>query len=687
MDALISIPSTEPLLVSVAIPRPLDGLFSYLLPSEWAEKAQVGGWVKVPFGRKEMHGFLMEKPKPLSELPAGLERSALKAVREVGSGGAVVPEDVLQLCRWASDYYRAPIGEILNAAVPSAALGLKNKKEARSLSGPEPVATPPPRLTGPQEAALQEMERQRNLQAPSAARVCLLHGVTGSGKTELYLELARRTLAEGKSVLLLVPEIALTPQLHQRFEAGLGVRVGLWHSALADGVRRDQFAALRSGQLRVVVGARSAVFAPLKDLGLIVIDEEHDSTYKQEDRVRYHARDLAVVRSKLTGAFVVLGSATPSLESRERVREGRYGLAELKERIAAGGLPRVELVDLKEVPLVEGTQAALAQVTLDAIRDTVAQGGQAMVFLNRRGFASFLVCKDCGEVAGCPDCSISLTFHKRRAQLKCHVCGHFEGIPDQCPKCQGLDLLPIGAGTESLEDDLPRLLEGLRTLRLDRDVVTSASRLDSILSDFRAGKADVLLGTQMLVKGHDFPGVTLVVVVLADGLFRWPDFRAPERALQVLTQVAGRAGRGEHPGRVLIQTFLPEHPVLQVVQGNTSEEEFLGQERELREVLGYPPFGRLARLRFEDSASDEARAHAERVLREVRRFSEANGGSLEVLGPSEAFLEKAKGIFRWDALLRSRDIRILQRSLSIAKDVAAVGKFSLQIDVDPHSVG
>jgi primosomal protein N' (replication factor Y) len=678
-------PDSDSLIISVAVPRPLEGLFTYRISPEMASKAKVGGWVRVPFGKKETHAFIVEEPKLISELPRGLEITSLKEVIEVADD-VFLTEDVLKLCQWAHEYYFTPLGEVLNCAAPPAAMGLKTiRKKTRELEAPAPFVQGHA-LTPAQLDALAKLEEVRVSTTP--LKVALLQGVTGSGKTELYIELARRALQEGKGVILLVPEIALTPQLHRRFEEGLGTSVGLWHSAVADGVRRDMTAGIREGRVRVVVGARSAVFAPVPNLGLIVVDEEHDPTYKQEDRFRYHARDLAVVRGKLTGAFVLLGSATPSLETRERVDEGRYALARLDERIAVGGLPSIDIVDLREEERLSDIQAPIAKRTADAIRETLARGDQVMIFLNRRGFAAFLLCQDCGHVRECPNCSISLTVHWKRRQLKCHVCAHQEAIPELCEKCQGSELQPMGAGTESLELELPKIFPEAKTLRLDRDQVTSASRLEAILDEFRSGKANILLGTQMLVKGHDFPGVTLVVVILADGLFKFPDFRATERSYQILRQVSGRGGRGERPGRVLIQTFDPGNPVILAVKGDVSEDKLLSDEKEVRKALQYPPFGRMARLRFENADQNQARDRSTQIARElIQQAGEAATSDLQILGPSEAFLEKAKNIYRWDVVLKSGNIGTLQKAIRRARDVCASRKWAFLVDVDPYGVG
>lgn len=669
--------------LSVVVPRPIEGSFSYRVSPEIASSIRVGSWVKVPFGKSVLHGLVTEAPKRVSEASAEVRSFKLRDVLGVPDPDMVLSEEIFQLCKWVHDYYRAPLGEVVASAMSTEVLKKPTRPRKESpLETHAPFAYP---LTAEQKEAFDLLDGWRRTEVKKGQpNVALLRGVTGSGKTELYIELAKKTLAEGKSVLVLVPEIALTPQLHERFEKGLGTKVGLWHSAVAAGQRRQQWISVSQGESRVIVGARSAVFAPLVNLGLIIVDEEHDPSYKQEERVRYHARDLAVVRSSLRGSFVVLGSATPSLETRERVLEGKYREAVLTQRVSGGHLPAIQIVDLTSEPRVEGVRAVFAEKTIQAIRDTLSAGQKVMIFLNRRGFAAFLVCEACGESPGCPQCSVSLTVHQKSKRLRCHVCGHSERIPNTCPKCAHEQLTPVGAGTESLEEELPRLIPEMIPIRLDRDQVTSTKRLKSILDEFRSGKANVLLGTQMLVKGHDFPEVTLVVVVLADALLRWPDFRATERAYQILTQVSGRAGRGEKAGLVMIQTYDVDHPVLLAVQGKLSESELLSTERELREALGYSPFGRMARLRLEGQTQAEAELRSRKVSAAIETYVDQQ--KIQILGPSEALLEKVKGRYRWDVLVKAKEVQSLQRAISAAKTVCLSEKWPLVVDVDPYSI-
>lgn len=669
-------------IVSVAVPRPLHRLFCYRVPPEFLGDVSPGTVVRVPFGKSKTHAFV------LGPAPVDLDLKIDLKTLEFPEKNMVLPQDLLDLCLWAEKYYIAPIGELLQAAFPAPLLQFKSdpKKKLRTSKHSLPSSIV---LTDEQIEALAVIKSSWGEKTHPAA---LLHGVTGSGKTEIYIALAREALSRGKGVLFLVPEIALTPQLHERIESGLGETAALVHSAVADGRRRSEWFALAEGTIRVAIGARSAVFSPVRELGLIVIDEEHDPTYKQEDRARYHARDLALVRARKCGAFVVLGSATPSLEARRQTDLSKWSLAKLTRRTGSSRLPVIELIDIKLEPLVEGIGAAFAVKTLEAIQQVIDAGEQAMIFLNRRGYAHFLVCEDCGEVEGCVNCSVSLTVHLKRRILACHVCGHERQIPSLCEKCQGTRLKPAGAGTERLEDELLKFLHGAKLIRLDRDQVTSSTRLERVLDEFRSGKANILLGTQMLVKGHDFPGVTLVVVTLADSLFRWPDYKAPERALQVLSQVSGRAGRRERPGRVLVQTYAPEHPVLAALQGRMSEEDFLAGEREVRNALGYPPFGRLARLRVEHADPKEAQRRAETISRLLlsqvpsRQDLPIESGVVTILGPSEAFLERAHGLFRWDILIKALQAGKVQSLAWSAKKFSDEQRWTLLVDVDPAGV-
>lgn len=682
--------------VSVAVARPLDQFYTYRVPQAFISELKKGYWVRIPFGKGKTHGFVVEDPveqQPESEIPS----FALKEIEEMGDALTAIPSEIFDLCRWAHDYYQSPLGEVLAAAAPLSALTGSNKKRSKDRKSPWDVSSasslspssPPGNLSPKQQEVFEAMSQFFEEAPLKKSKIALLHGVTGSGKTELYIELARKVLNEGKNVIVLVPEIALTTQLCDRLEKGLGMPVGLWHSSVADGRRRDLWLAAREGKVRVIVGARSAVFAPVSNLGLIVVDEEHDPSYKQEERCRYQARDLAVVRGTLHQAWVLLGSATPSFESLERVREQKYGYFQLPERFGTPRLPAVEILDLKEAEMVSGIQAPLAKKTLEAIQQTLERGEQVMIFLNRRGFAAFLLCEDCGFVSSCSHCSMSLTVHSKRRQLRCHWCGYVEKIPTHCPKCEGLGLVAKGAGTESLELELPPLVPGMKALRLDRDQMSSTTRLEKLLSDFRSLRANTLLGTQMLVKGHDFPEVTLVVVVLADALFRWPDFRAPERALQILTQFSGRAGRGKSPGKVIIQTYDADHAILKVLTAQQDLQAFLEAERELRQTLAYPPFGRLARLRFEHRDLSQARMRAESVTQQLKVEIFAGGVSsdaYELMGPSEAFLEKIKGVYRWDLVVKTPQISVLQRIVRNAKKICFEKRWPLVVDVDPYAL-
>ncbi len=509
----------------------------------------------------------------------------------------------------------------------------------------------------------------------------LLQGVTGSGKTEVYIRLAERALAEGRSVLVLVPEIALTPQLIARFASRLHQPIAVLHSALGSTARFDMFRKAARGEARVVIGARSAVFAPLKNIGLIVVDEEHEHSYKQEEAPRYHARDTALMRGKLSGCPVVLGSATPSLESRYNSDRGRYTRSFLPRRATTQTLARIEVVDLRESLFVDESQF-ISRPLFDALRETLEAKEQAIIFQNRRGYAPYVICKDCGQFVYCPECSVSLVYHRTRDRLHCHYCAFDTPMPSSCPQCQGVHFKLMGSGTQRVEESLLALFPDARIERMDRDSVSGKDAHQDILSRLSRGEIDILVGTQMLTKGFDFPGITLVGVLLADAGLSMPDFRAAERSFQTLVQVAGRAGRGDRPGRVLFQTMQPENPTLRaaVLQ---DYERFYAEELGRRRDHGFPPFMRQMRLLVSAPDGREAAAFCVAVFAKLQKLVDEG---LRIMGPNPAPVERIKGRFRWHLLLQATKIELLVRAAEIIERMERGKEPQIVLDVDPLSM-
>ncbi len=537
------------------------------------------------------------------------------------------------------------------------------------------AGTPPP-PTADQESAIAAIVER--LQGGGFAPF-LLHGITGSGKTEVYLRVIERALALGKSALVLVPEIALTPQLGARFRQRFGEQVATFHSGLTPAQRRDEWERVQDGSARIGLGARSALFLPLHELGVVIVDEEHETTFKQDESPRYNARDLAVARAKLEGAVVVLGSATPSLETRSNADAGRYQVLRLPARVLERPLPEVELVDLAKSE--RQPEGILTQKLATALAATIERGEQAILFLNRRGFAPYVSCKDCGHTYRCGECDVSLTLHKRRGVLACHYCGYEEPAPDRCQSCDGHKVSAYGLGVERLEDELLATLGDVKLARLDRDTVRSKKELDRELGRFHSGEAQILLGTQMVTKGHDFPGVTLVGVAMADASLNFPDFRAAERTFQLLTQVAGRAGRGERPGKVLVQTFSPTHYAVRAAAKHDYDT-FYAEELAARRELGYPPFSHLALVRCEGLVEADVIAHAEELGELLRKRA---GGEVSVLGPAPAPLARLRGNYRVQLLIKSKQRKSLRAALAspLGKTRAGVRQI---LDVDPYGM-
>jgi primosomal protein N' (replication factor Y) len=558
-----------------------------------------------------------------------------------------------------------------------------NGKGRQSPAGVGGIVEPSWELTASQSSALETLGRQ--LEANQFS-VFLLHGVTGSGKTEIYLRLAERCLDLGRSALLLVPEIALTPMLQAQFTERFGGRVAVLHSGLTEAQRRDEWWRVWRGEAQVVLGTRSAVFSPLENLGLVVVDEEHDSSYKQQETPRYHGRDVAVIRARLAKALVVLGSATPSLESYWNAQQGKYQLLTLNQRVAGRRLAEVEIIDMRQEFRETHSKVPVSRQLQEEIELQLATGGQTMILLNRRGYAWFLLCRSCGEAITCIRCSISLTYHRREHRLICHYCGYTTKVPTQCPACGSEHLYYIGEGTEKVEDKLRDLFPGAKVERLDRDVASRPGHYLRVLSDFRERKIDILVGTQLIAKGHDFPGVTLVGVVSADMGLRLPDFRAAERTFQLLTQAAGRAGRGDAPGRVLVQTFYPEHYAIRLA-ADQNYPGFFSKEMSFRRVMHYPPTTALVNVIAQDEKLDQAARVAYQLGESIKRIADTK--KVRMLGPNAAPLARIEGRYRIQILLKASSRSILNRVLRHMTEECErhhIPPRSVLIDVDPVNI-
>ncbi len=732
------------LYLRLALPAPLRRLFDYRAPAGVpVEQWQPGVRVRVPFGARKVVGILVEASAN-TEVPPGKIRDAL----ELLDPAPLFEPPLLELIHWTASYYQHSLGDTFSWAMPvllrqgepatlqkkifylAAAdaadtderiknaprqrealkavlqhrhgmaheqlhsLGIQKSsidalvekgllfREQRSLSPGRPagplLAQPPLALNAEQQLTVDAVS-----QALHRHQVFLLAGVTGSGKTEVYLHLIEKVLQQGRQVLVLIPEINLGPQTINRFRQRFNVRVALMHSEVSDRERLNAWLAARDGAAEIVIGTRSALFTPFRDLGLIVIDEEHDSSYKQQDGLRYHARDLAMVRARRLGIPVIMGSATPSLESLHNAQNGRYALLRLSRRAGAAQPPTFYRLDVRSQPLDSGISPPLQK----AISDTLAAGQQVLVFLNRRGFAPVLMCQDCGWMGDCHACDARLTLHQRYNELRCHHCGHIEQRPHACPKCQSLQLHPVGAGTERAEERLQLLFPKIPVLRIDRDSTARKGSLDAMLNLIQRGEPCILLGTQMLAKGHHFPAVTLVAILNADGGLFSADFRAAERMAQQITQVAGRAGRAEQPGRVIIQSHVADHPLLIQL---TEEGYFAFAEQALNERRStqLPPFTHMALLRAEALNPQ----HAEDFLRDAASLVEQlqahyKEDSVECLGPVAAPMERRDGRYRAQLLFISHQRPALHRLLHglcfNLEQLTSARQVRWSLDVDP----
>ena len=726
----------------LAIATPLRRLFDYLAPPgisrEQLALLQPGQRLRVPFGNREVTGVLLSV-----ESESALDDSALKAAQEVLDPEPLVDATLLQLGLWAADYYQHPAGEVLSALFPtslrkgkphqrlgepawqltvqgkglpegalarsprqSQALAilqqqhavsrlrlrdcgispsimaqLRDKGLVEACDIEEPVASPVPgpglNLNPEQETVMSRMASMLD-----GFSCHLLEGITGSGKTEIYLQLISACLNRGKQALILIPEIGLTPQTLQRFQQRFTSGIAVLHSGLSDTQRYRAWEAARKGSASILIGTRSAVFVPMQQPGLIIVDEEHDDSYKQQDGFRYSARDVAIKRAQLSGCPVLLGSATPSLESINNVQSGRYQLHRLTQRAGSGRLPDIQAVDIRRQALRGG----LSETLVKAVDDALQAGQQALLFLNRRGYAPTMQCHDCGWIAECDACDARLTVHRRQRRLRCHHCCATRPLPQQCPNCLGSSLLASGLGTEQTEEFLKQRFSDWPVHRVDSDSMHSRGAMQELVSEINRGQACILLGTQMLTKGHHFPGVSLVAIIDTDAMLFSSDFRGEERMAQLLTQVAGRAGRAEHPGKVLMQTHYPDHPTLQAML-HTPYAEFARELLQRRQAVGMPPAGQLVMVRSD--CRDAQRG--EDFLRQLR---ERCGGKLPpgcaLIGPLPSPMQRRAGKYRSQLLLTAPDRQRARHAARLlvtqAESLPARGDMKWSIDVDPTDV-
>jgi primosomal protein N' (replication factor Y) (superfamily II helicase) len=739
----------------VVIPSPLSQPLIYSVPEELRERVTIGMRVSIPLGKRTVTGVVLELLEATSLahtraisallddapvidsgllwliqwiaqyylttlgevlaviLPPALRRESQRTVvlleKETASNDSLEREIIELLRQRKRGIAVKTLTQQVRARNLESALerlcchgvvairdrlpGQRRRQPSPAAEVPAPMSTDQTRftLTPAQQSALTAIEARCQ---GGGFEVFLLHGVTGSGKTEVYLRAMEQTHQCGRQSLILIPEISLTPQLIDRVSARFPGRVGVLHSGLTGSERWLQWWRIVRGEVDVVIGARSAVFAPLPKLGLIIVDEEHDPSYKQEEGLRYNGRDIAVVRGKHLDCPVILGSATPAVESYENSRQGRYRLLEILERVQSRAMPKIELIDLRAqaksaAAADSGAHRLISPELAHALNENYRKSRQSLIFLNRRGFANFLLCRLCGHILRCGHCSVTLTFHMRRRSLCCHHCNFHRPVPEACPECSNPDLAGIGSGTEQVEQALREIVPGARIARMDRDTTTKRGSQESLIRSWERGEIDILVGTQMITKGHDVSGVTLVGALLADMSLNVPDFRAAERTFQLLSQVGGRSGRGEDAGRVIVQTYAPEHYTMRHLLQHDYRA-FFAEEIEFRRALNYPPFGRLVSLRIEGAKADAVEAKAKRLAQDLRAKLADNAKwreQIEVMGPAPAPILKLRNRYRWQLLLKgTQSAVLLQFAIQARALVPRSASSRLHIDVDPYSM-
>jgi len=657
--------------VSVVFPIPFDRIFQYSLPLEFESERLVGRRVVAPFAGKERIGYIVDSMKK-----PGLK--GLKMAEELIDKEPLISENLLELARWVSKYYVCSLGQALDTILPHNFRPVRAQEKIRE----EKVKIFPALIPSPQQKKILK-PIQDNIKDKRFGTF-LIHGVTDSGKTEVYLQAIAQAQEVGRQSIFLVPEISLTPQFVSIFEQRFGPReISLWHSRLSQGERYRTWQSAYQGKIDIMIGARSAIFAPFPNLGLIIIDEEHDASYKQEKRPLYHTRELAEKRAELERATLVLGSATPSLEAFYRALTGvkPYRLLTLPERIYEKSLPSVEIVDMREESGKRNNRGVFSKKLSDAITDRLEKGEQIILFLNRRGYSTFILCRECGFVLKCPNCSVSMVYHLDENRVKCHYCNHHEAAPRFCPRCGSRRIRYFGTGTEKVEQVVRKIFPRAKVMRMDIDTMRYKYAAQKIFNAFRQRKVDILVGTQLVAKGWDFPNVTLVGIISADTALNLPDFRSAERTFSLITQVAGRSGRGPKGGQVIVQTYNPDHYSIKMALKHNYRS-FYDREIEFRKELNYPPSSNLIIVLAKGKDGEKVMEASEKINSLLKR--EINQAT--ILGPTPAVLNKIAGKYRWQIIIKTTDMKCISEFFQRHHLGFEWKDVEINVDVDPLSM-
>lgn len=643
--------------IDVVFNTPVNGSFTYLTDNI---ECTTGFRVTAPFGKRSLTGFVISESY---DKPCGNYK--IKSITRVIDKKSLFGKDEIDLARWVSSMYFCSLGEALSSMLP----GGRRDSRTPVFDTEDPVSAVPRELSDEQLDAVEAI-------ILSGKRHLYLYGITGSGKTEVFLQSAEKVIKSGGSVIYLVPEISLTHQLTNQVRSRFNDKVAILHSALTPSQRLVEWQRIRTGDAVLIIGARSAIFAPAVKLGLIIIDEEHEGSYKSGRAPRYHARQVAMKRAALGSSRLVMGSATPSVEAYQLMEEGKIQRLNLTKRLSGGAMPDTRIIDMK------GSGGPLSRELIEEMKITHAQGKQTILFLNRRGFSYFFHCKSCGWDMECKHCSVSMTYHKNTNRMICHYCGSVHLPVNICPSCNSLDVGYSGFGTELIEAEVKKFFPNLIVERIDSDSVKKKGVLAKTLKEFHDRKIDILLGTQMVAKGLNFPGVRLVGIILADSGLHLPDFRAGERTFSLIMQVSGRAGRYTPDGLVIIQTYDPENPAISMAAGN-KQEAYYRDEIEKRKMLGFPPFSRLFRLVFRGNNEKNVITYADKVYRSLEQW---NLEKVELLGPAECPVKKISRNYRYQILIRTNNFNAVHEAIDHLKKVANASNIYMEIDVDPVSL-